>query len=1075
MTGAGKRRGPGTEDGSQADVLYVDDGDAAEVGAERLAGADERLCVETARSAAAGLERIEAGGVECVVSNYRLPDSDGLAFLEAVRERAPDLPFLLFTAVGSEQIASEAISAGVTDYMEKNSGAEQWTVLANRVANAVRTARAERGGRRERERIRRIYERTTECFVAVDADLRVTYANEQAADFYGLSAEELVGRRLTAFTDREPSPFVAEYERALATQEPATFEMESVLAEDTWLEVRAYPDDDGDGLSIYFRDVTERRRRRQVLEELHEVTRELSRISDQERIGERVVDAAVEVLGVENAAVYLHEGGSESERGTDGSVGGESERFVPAAVHAGTPEFEALPVLDAAATSIVGEVHRTGRRQIYDDIRTAGALYNEETNMRGGVFLPLDGHGVLAVVTTEPGIDDATRDLAGVLGAAAAAAMDRAERERRLARYETIVETVDDGVYVVDADSRFVAVNDALCEMTGYEETELVGSEVTVVTPEETVADIEEELAGVAAGGSAVGSVETALTTADGEEIPVEARYTLSNDGDETIRVGVTRDISERRARKRELEAYESIVEAAPDAIYALDGAGRISIANETFAETVGLPRADLIGRPLSLLVEEGVMPSETFERGNRALAEVTSTGEAVRFESTVRVGGEERVVENNLAPVDAENPGRGTVNVVRDVTERKRRAEALARQRDEVATLNRVNGLIQTVIGQLVEETSRAGIEETVCERLADADRYRFAWMGRPEEGTEELIPEAAVGLDADSVTLPDGSGGGTEGPVVTALETGRAQVVDDYREGSGANASGGTGPRPAIAVPLTDGDSVEGVLVVCADRADAFSEREREAFAVLGEVVGFALTAVRRQELLFADSLTELTLEVSDEGSPFIAASGELDCRVEFQGFVPREGNWLHYSRIYGADPETALAALTDADGIAGGRIVTDGEGALLELEEVEQSVVSTLTEHGAKVREAVAEGGEARIVAELPGGADVRRVTGQVRSAFPACELAGKRQVERRVQTAREFRDELAERLTERQRTALRTAHLAGYFEWPRGSNAEEIAESMGIASATLHQHLRAAQHKLLATFFEDSPRT
>jgi PAS domain S-box-containing protein len=79
---------------------------------------------------------IETEPITCVVSDYEMPDQDGLAFLRAVRANHPSLPFILFTGQGSESIASDAISAGVTDYLQKG-GPEQYDRLATRVRHAI--------------------------------------------------------------------------------------------------------------------------------------------------------------------------------------------------------------------------------------------------------------------------------------------------------------------------------------------------------------------------------------------------------------------------------------------------------------------------------------------------------------------------------------------------------------------------------------------------------------------------------------------------------------------------------------------------------------------------------------------------------------------------------------------------------------------------------------------------------------------------------------------------------------------------------------------------------------------------
>jgi len=61
---------------------------------------------------------------------------------------------------------------------------------------------------------------------------------------------------------------------------------------------------------------------------------------------------------------------------------------------------------------------------------------------------------------------------------------------------------------------------------------------------------------------------------------------------------------------------------------------------------------------------------------------------------------------------------------------------------------------------------------------------------------------------------------------------------------------------------------------------------------------------------------------------------------------------------------------------------------------------------------------------------------------------------------------------EDLTDRQRTVVKTAYYAGYFEWPRDSSGEEIAESLDIAPATFSQHLRTAENRIFGALLHDS---
>ncbi|WP_134672360.1 ATP-binding response regulator [Halorussus marinus] len=124
-------------------VLHVEDNDFfARITADVLGDYDIDVC--TVGSADAALDKLAAEKFDCVVSDYEMPGMDGLELLDEVHESYPDLPFILLTGGGSEQIASRAISAGVTDYLKKATGKEQFTVLANRIENAISRRRTER-------------------------------------------------------------------------------------------------------------------------------------------------------------------------------------------------------------------------------------------------------------------------------------------------------------------------------------------------------------------------------------------------------------------------------------------------------------------------------------------------------------------------------------------------------------------------------------------------------------------------------------------------------------------------------------------------------------------------------------------------------------------------------------------------------------------------------------------------------------------------------------------------------------------------------------------------------------------
>ncbi|MFB6218967.1 MAG: ATP-binding protein [Halobacteriaceae archaeon] len=146
-------------------VLHVDDDEAfVSMAAEHLERESERLSVVTETDPGAALDRLD--GVDCVVSDFEMPGMDGVELLRAVREEYPDLPFVLFTGRGSEAVASDAIEAGVSTYLQKG-GPDTYAMLANRIEAHVGRYRAERRAA-EQERVSRVVREINRRLVLAD-------------------------------------------------------------------------------------------------------------------------------------------------------------------------------------------------------------------------------------------------------------------------------------------------------------------------------------------------------------------------------------------------------------------------------------------------------------------------------------------------------------------------------------------------------------------------------------------------------------------------------------------------------------------------------------------------------------------------------------------------------------------------------------------------------------------------------------------------------------------------------------------------------------------------------------------
>ena len=263
-------------------VLHVDnDPEFADLTAEFLRRENEAFSVVTVREPEAARATLAEEPIDCVVSDYELTPVDGIEFLEAVREEHPDLPFILFTGRGSEEVASEAISAGATDYLQKETGTSQYAVLANRIENAVTRHQARRRSqrklRRERERFSALFEEFPEptfAYEYVDNEPIIREVNDAFEETFGYDAERAVG---TSVDDLVVPPDQMTEAKEIDERVRAGESVDRVVLRQTadgqrYFSLRNIPlslEEGIDGFAV-FTDIHERKRREQALERKNE-------------------------------------------------------------------------------------------------------------------------------------------------------------------------------------------------------------------------------------------------------------------------------------------------------------------------------------------------------------------------------------------------------------------------------------------------------------------------------------------------------------------------------------------------------------------------------------------------------------------------------------------------------------------------------------------------------------------------------------------------------------------------------------------------------------------------------------
>lgn len=125
-------------------VLFVDDEPALLDITQIFLEKDGRMKVTLSESARDALAKLKGGGFDIVVSDYEMPEMNGIDFLKTLKAQNLDLPFIIFTGRGREHVAIEALNYGASFYLQKGGDPKsQFAELRNMIVQAVERKKAE--------------------------------------------------------------------------------------------------------------------------------------------------------------------------------------------------------------------------------------------------------------------------------------------------------------------------------------------------------------------------------------------------------------------------------------------------------------------------------------------------------------------------------------------------------------------------------------------------------------------------------------------------------------------------------------------------------------------------------------------------------------------------------------------------------------------------------------------------------------------------------------------------------------------------------------------------------------------
>jgi PAS domain S-box-containing protein len=871
-----------------------------------------------------------------------------------------------------------------------------------------------------------VLERISDGFYGLDEECRFRYINDHAETLLGIEQSTAHGcdiRETIELTDT----FSTLLRQAVADQEPVFFEdYYEPLGE--WFDNAIYPSETG--VSVFFQDISERKR----------LERELR--TEKEHFQVALQNSPVVAFRQDTDLRYTWVGSSHRDFSEGDILGKRDDELLD-------PE---------AAAAVIAPKRRaleTGER------------------VREEVTLDLPSGETIYDMTIEP-LFDGSGDISGLT----ATAVDRTEQTRTKEalrnseeRLRLALQAADVGTWELDLRTEDSPVQSIEHDrIFGYEEgVDDWSFEVFLdhVHPDDRPG-VERSFDDAFETGT--WKFDCRIIRADGIErwICAEGEFQTDTDGEPVRAVGVVQDITDRQTRQQQLkqseQRYRTLIKHFPNGgVALLDDELRHTIVDGLGFEQLGLDATALRGNRIADVVDDEV--AERIESQYRA----TLDGESRTFE--LQIGS--RTCEFRTIPLRNTDGVFAILSIFHDITLRK------AQHEEALATLNQLHETVQDIAHLIGESTTQADIEQVVCDRFDATDGYLAAWIGRLDR-TGRIVTPSTVGggaVDCSALTIAvDDDDLTVAGPIARAVETGTVQRVQTsptdpvYAQWSESTP---VVHRPGVAIPIRYEAHGYGVVVVYSDRPEEFDQRELATLERLGTIIGHAINSIERKRALIADRATEVVVRSDAVAQSFIEGTDDEAITISIdQTLSLRRGRSLIYYTISGIDPDRFIEIIEGLVPDAAVRLLERvGPKSRLEHSTDAETIHSVIATHGGTITAAGLRDGEFLITIRIPHGTDVRPVLDAARTVHPDLKLVSQTTVSLPRRTPADTFAMLADGLTDRQRETLEVGYYAGFFEWPRETTGNELAELMDVTPATVHHHLRHGQQKLLAAFFED----